>query len=82
MLTGAAGLLLLGTAVVMMVCAAPRIQGIRTTSAQGRPVASHGHLASPGDRLAAWTWVTRGHQIRVTPAPVGEFARAGRGPMP
>jgi hypothetical protein len=81
-LTGAAGLLLLGTAVVMMFCAAPRIQGVRTTSAQGHSAATHGRLASPGDQLASWSWVTRGHQVRVTPAPASEFARVGRAPGP
>jgi hypothetical protein len=47
-LTGAAGLLLLGTAVVMMVCAAPRVHAAR-------------HGLAPGDQLVSWAWVTRGH---------------------
>ncbi len=81
-LTGAAGLLLLATAVVMMVCAAPRIHGAGTASAQGRPAATQGRLAPPGDQLTAWAWVTGGHGVRVTPAPPGELVRAGRSPMP
>ena len=44
-LTGAAGLLLLVTAVVMMVCAAPQIH-----------VARHG--PAPQQRLASWVWVS------------------------
>jgi hypothetical protein len=79
-LTGAAGLLLLLTAVAMMVCAAPRIHAVRTISAQGRLAATRGRLAPPGDQLASW--VTRGHQIRVTPAPPGELTRPGRAPTP
>jgi hypothetical protein len=82
LLTGAAGLLLLVTAVVMMVCAAPRIHAVRTMSAQGRPAAAQGRLASPGDQLVAWTWVTRGHRIQVTPAPAGQLTRADRAPRP
>ena len=46
-LTGAAGLLLLVTAVVMMVCAPPRVQ-----HAQPGP--------PPGSQLASWVWVTHG----------------------
>lgn len=68
-LTGAAGLLLLVTAVVMMVCAAPRIHAAR------HPSVTH-------QQLASWIWVTPDHWIRVTPATVGEFIRAGRGPVP
>jgi hypothetical protein len=49
-LTGAAGLLLLGTAVVMMVCAAPQIHAAR-------------HPSAPGDQLVSWAWVTRGHSV-------------------
>jgi len=44
-LTGAAGLLLLVTAVVMMVCAAPRIHPAR-------------HGPAPQQRLASWVWVS------------------------
>jgi hypothetical protein len=79
-LTGAAGLLLLVTAVVMMVCAAPQIHAVRTISAQGRLAATQGRLVRPGDQLASW--VTRGHQIRVTPAPAGELSRVGPAPSP
>jgi hypothetical protein len=82
MLTGAAGLLLLGTAVVMMVCAPPRIHGAGTASAQGRPAATQSRLASSGDQLAAWSWVTPGHGIRVAPVPAAELTRAGRAPVP
>jgi hypothetical protein len=82
MLTGAAGLLLVVTAVVMMVCAAPRIHAVRVTSVQGRLAATQGRLASPRDQLAAWVWVSRGHWIRVTPAPAGGLIRAGRAPVP
>jgi hypothetical protein len=79
-LTGAAGLLLLVTAVVMMVCAAPRVHAVRTISAQDRLTATHGRLARPGDQLASW--ITRGHQIRVTPAPAGQLIRVGPAPAP
>ena len=44
-LTGAAGLLLLVTAVVMMACAAPRVHAT-----------GPGYV--PGDQLASWVWVT------------------------
>lgn len=79
-LTGAAGLLLLVTAVVMMVCAAPRMHAARTTSS--RLAVTQGGLASPRDQLAAWVWVSRGHWIRVTPAPDGGLIRTGHVPMP
>jgi hypothetical protein len=82
LLTGAAGLLLLMTAVVMMVCAAPRIHGVQATSAQGRLAATHGRLAPRGDQLASWVWVIRGHHIRVSPAPGRELTRVGRAPTP
>ena len=80
LLTGAAGLLLLVTAVVMMVCAAPRMHAVRTMSS--RLAATQGRLASPRDQLAAWVWVSRGHWIRVTPAPAGGLTRVGRAPKP
>jgi len=44
-LTGAAGLLLVVTAVVMMVCAAPRIQPAR-------------HGPAVHQTLASWVWVS------------------------
>jgi hypothetical protein len=47
-LTAAAGLLLLVTAVVMMVSAAPRLH-------------AGGHGSAPGGQLVSWSWVTRGH---------------------
>ena len=46
-LTGAAGLLLLATAVAMMLCAPPRVH-------QARPG------STPGSQLASWVWVTQG----------------------
>ena len=73
LLTGAAGLLLLVTAIVMMVCAAPRMHGVRITSSR---------LASPRDQLAAWVWVSRDHWIRVTPAPAGGLIRGGHALTP
>jgi len=54
-LTGAAGLLLLVTAVVMMVCAAPRAD-----SGRRGPVT--------GEQLASWVWVTPGHLAELTAA--------------
>jgi hypothetical protein len=69
LLTGAAGLLLLMTAVVMMVIAAPQIQ-------QARP----GSVTH--DRLAAWVWVTYDHWMPVTPGSVSELTRVGLGPVP
>jgi hypothetical protein len=80
MLTGAAGLLLLGTAVVMMFCAAPRIHGVRAASS--RLTAAHSRLASPRDQLTAWAWTTPRRWVRVTPAPAGERTRTGRAPTP
>jgi hypothetical protein len=47
-LTAAAGLLLLVTAVVMMVSAAPRVQAGQ-------------HAPAHGNQLVSWAWVTRGH---------------------
>jgi hypothetical protein len=68
-LTGAAGFLLLVTAVVMMVCAAPRMPQVRPASV------TH-------DRLASWVWVTRDHWVAVTPGPGSELTPAGRAPVP
>jgi hypothetical protein len=59
-LTGAAGLLMLAAAFVMMVCAAPRIHAIR-------------HESVTRDRLASWVWVTPASNagfIRTGRAPV------------
>jgi hypothetical protein len=47
-LTAAAGLLLLVTAVVMMVSAAPQVHAGR-------------HGTAPSSQLVSWSWVTRGH---------------------
>jgi len=69
LLTGAAGLLLLATAVVMMVMAAPRAH----QSGSG-PV--------PGDRLASWVWVTRDHWMPVTPGGAVKLTRTGLAPVP
>ena len=66
MLTAAAGLLLLVTAVVMMVCAAPRIHAARPG-----PVVR--------EQLSSWVWVTRDHWLRVTPGPV---IRTYQAPIP
>jgi fumarate reductase subunit D len=49
-LTGAAGLLLLMTAFVMMVCAAPRMHQAR-------------HELVVHQQLSSWVWVTRGHSV-------------------
>ncbi len=68
-LTGAAGLLLLVTAVLMMVCAAPRIHQV-------------GPAPATGDRLASWVWVTRDHWIPLTPGTVSELPRTGGAPVP
>jgi len=65
-LTAAAGLLLLVTAVVMMVCAAPRIHAARPG-----PVVR--------EQLSSWVWVTRDHGLRVTPGPV---IRTYQAPIP
>jgi hypothetical protein len=70
LLTGAAGLLLLMTAVVMMVIAAPQIH-------QPRP----GSVTN--DRLASWVWVTRDHWMPVTPGTVSGLPRTDRvAPVP
>jgi len=80
LLTGAAGLLLLVTAIVMMVWAAPRIHAVRTTSS--RLAATQSRVTSPRDQLAAWVWVSRGNWIRVTPAPAGGLIRGGHALTP
>jgi hypothetical protein len=68
-LTGAAGLLLLVTAVVMMVCTAPRIHSAR-----------HGLVVH--EKLSSWVWVTRDHGLKVTPAPLGGLTWTHREPVP
>ena len=68
-LTAAAGLLLLVTAVVMMVCAAPRMPQVRPASV------TH-------DRLASWVWVTHDHPMLVTPGTVSEVPRTDLAPVP
>lgn len=69
LLTGAAGFLLLMTAVVMMVIAAPQMH-------QARP----GSVTH--DRLASWVWVTRDHWIPVRPGTVSEPPQAHLAPVP
>jgi len=70
LLTGAAGLLLLVTAVVMMVIAAPQIH-------------QPGPGSVTKDRLASWVWVTRDHWMPVTPGTVSELPRTDRvAPVP
>jgi hypothetical protein len=69
LLTGAAGLLLLMTAVVMMVIAAPQIHQVRPGSV------TH-------DRLASWVWVTHDHRMPVTPGTVPESPQAHLAPVP
>jgi hypothetical protein len=69
MLTGAAGLLLLVTAVVMMVCAAPRLHEAR-----------HGLAVHP--RLSSWVWATHDHWTQLAPGTAGELTRADRAPVP
>lgn len=69
LLTGAAGLLLLMTAVVMMVIAAPQLHQVRPGSVTN-------------DRLASWVWVTRDHRMPVTPGTVSELTRTDLAPVP
>jgi len=68
-LTGMAGLLLLVSAAVMMVCAAPRIHAVR-----------HGSVTH--EQLASRVWATRDHWFRVTPGTVGLLTRADGAPVP
>jgi hypothetical protein len=68
-LTGAAGLLLVVTAVVMMVCAAPRIHA-----------GQHGSVTH--EQLASWVWVTPDHWKQVTPGTVSELTATRWAPRP
>lgn len=68
-LTAAAGMLLLVTAVVMMVCAAPRLHAARPGSVVN-------------DQLSSWVWVTRSHLTEVTPGTVSGLVSGTRGPVP
>lgn len=71
-LTGAAGLLMLAAAFVMMVCAAPRIHAVR-------------HESVTRDQLASWTWTnpeTPEHWVRVTPGSNHGFTRSVWAPVP
>lgn len=70
--TGAAGLLVLAAAVVMMVCAAPRIHAVR-------------HESPARDRLASWVWTipwTPEHWVRGTPGSDHGFTRTVWAPVP
>jgi hypothetical protein len=67
-LTGAAGLLMLAAAVVMMVCAAPRIHAVR-------------HQSVTHDQLASWVWTTT-PENPVTPASNHGFTRSAWAPVP
>ena len=68
-LTAAAGMLLLVTAVVMMVCAAPRLHAARPGSVVH-------------DQLSSWVWVTRSHLTEVTPGTVSGLVSGTRSPVP
>jgi hypothetical protein len=68
-LTGAAGLMLLVAAFVMMVCAAPRTQP-----------AGRGSLTP--EQLASWVWSTQEGWVWDTPHPDHGFTTASRGPVP
>lgn len=67
--TGAAGLLMLAAALVMMVCAAPRIHAVR-------------HESPARDRLASWVWTTPEHWVRGTPGSDHGFTRSVWAPVP
>jgi hypothetical protein len=69
-LTGAAGLLMLAAALVMMVCAAPRIHQAR-------------HESVTRDRLASWVWTTTPERwVPVMPVGNHEFTRSVWAPVP
>jgi hypothetical protein len=68
-LTGAAGLLVLAAALVMMVCAAPRIHAVR-------------HEPPARDRLASWVWTTPAHGAGDTPGSGHGFTRSVWAPAP
>jgi len=71
--TGAAGLLMLAAAVVMMICAAPRIHAVR-------------HESPTRDQLASWVWTipwtTPGHRVPGTPGSNRGFTRSVWAPVP
>ena len=69
LLTGAAGMLLLVTAVVMMVVAAPRVHVVR-------------HGSGTREQLASWAWVTHDQRKLVTPDTVGELTQTHRALVP
>jgi hypothetical protein len=56
-LTAAAGMLLLVTAVVMMVCAAPRLHSAQTGAQTGAQHAGQPG-AGPGGQLVSWAYLT------------------------
>ena len=69
LLTGAAGMLLLVTAVVMMVVAAPRVHVVR-------------HGSGTREQLASWAWVTHDQWKLVTPGTVSELTQTHRAFVP
>ncbi len=64
-LTGAAGLLLLVTAIVMMVCAAPRMHAARNGLV-------------PHQQLASWVWVSPGSHGSRDAGPVARIPNGVR----
>jgi hypothetical protein len=69
-LTGAAGLLMLAAALVMMVCAAPRIQAIR-------------HESVTRGQLASWVWtIPNTPEHWVTPGANRGITRSVWAPVP
>ena len=67
--TGAAGLLMLAAALVMMVCAAPRIHAVQ-------------HESPARDRLASWVWTAPELWVRGTPGSAHGFIRTVWAPVP
>lgn len=63
-LTGTAGLLMLATAVVMMVVAAPRTHALRYETVTST---STSHVTR--DQLTSWVWATPQHWVRVDRVP-------------
>jgi len=68
-LTIAAGLLMLAAALVMMVCAAPRVHQVR-------------HESVTPDQLASWVWTTTAHWVWDTPGSTHGFTRSVWAPVP
>jgi hypothetical protein len=74
-LLGAAGVVMLAAAFVMMVCAAP------TQAHAGRHAAVSSRSVT-GERLASWVWATRHSVVHVLLGQRGEFTTADRGAIP